>query len=145
MKRSKAPKKVVKKRAPRTPPYPNYPAWSTSRFYGFLRSALRSAYNRYPPKWEVLKQASRPYSGPDKRKKTEYQCAICSNWYSSKDISVDHIIPAGSLLSLEDLPGFCARLFCSKEDLRVLCNPCHAVVTLAQRRANKDSEVNDED
>ena len=120
----------------KTPPWPDHPEWSTSKFFGFLRSGLRAAYNKYPPKWEVLKEASRPYRGSDKRKKTEYQCKQCQQWFSGKDVSVDHIIPAGSLLSYDDLTDFSRKLFCSKEGLRVVCNTCHAQITASQKRGN---------
>lgn len=42
-----------------------------------------------------------------------------------KDVQVDHIIPAGSLQSTDDLKGFVERLFCSIDGLQVLCKPCH--------------------
>lgn len=138
MTKRKVTKKAVKKRAPRTPPFPNYPTWSTSRFFGFLRSALRSAYNRWPPKWETQQKASRPYTGTDKRKKREFQCAQCKGWFSSGDTSVDHIVPAGSLNTFDDLPGFCQRLFCSEDGLQVLCKSCHQVKTNEERSSKND-------
>lgn len=126
----------------RTPPCPAYEEWSTARYFGFLRSSLRAAYSKWPPKYLTLNEAARPYVGPDKRRKKEYQCAICKQWKGSKDVSVDHIIPVGSLTKFDDLPGFCERLFCSKDKLRCLCNECHHVVTQEQRQANK--ETNDD-
>lgn len=130
-------KRAIKKVSPlkgrnRTPPYPNYPAWSTSRFFSFLRSALRGAYNRYPPKFEALKSARRKYEGNDKRTKWQFLCSICNEWHKGANVQVDHIVPAGSLNSFDDLPGFVSRLFCSVDHLRVLCVSCHAGVTKAQ-------------
>lgn len=132
----KTTKKATKKRVgkARTPPYVGYPEWSQARFFGFLRSALRSAYNRWPPKFKVLANARRPYEGADKRTKWEFQCACCGEWFKSSDVSVDHIIPAGSLNSFEDLAGFCERLFCSEEWLQVLCKLCHAKKTAEERK-----------
>lgn len=127
MAKKKATKKVAVKKASRnkTPPFDNYPAWSTARFWSFVRSALRSASNRYPPKYEVKNEAKRDYVGDNKRQKYEYLCAICNNYFPAKEVEVDHIVPAGKLGSYEDLPGFVERLFCSKEGLRVVCKPCH--------------------
>ena len=140
MARKKAEKKTKKvsplKGRTKTPPYINYPAWSTSKFFGFLRSALRAGYNKYPPKWEVLKKAQRPYQGPDKRCKWEYVCAGCGKLYKSADVSVDHIIPAGSLNSFDDLAGFCQRLFCGVDGLQLLCKGCHHAKT-QEERSNK--------
>lgn len=134
-------KRAAKKVSPlkgrtRTPPFQNYPSWSTSKFFSFLRSSLRSAYNKWPPKWEVLKTAQRPYKGSDKRCKWEYQCAECGGWFKSTDISVDHITPAGSLNTFDDLPGFCQRLFCGVEGLQCLCKTCHNRKT-QEERSNK--------
>lgn len=137
MAKKKPAKKAKRKGTPRTPPFGPYPEWTTSRFYGFLRSALRSAYNKYPVKWAVLKEAQRPYQGPDKRAKWEYQCAECGAWKKAKEVSVDHVIPAGSLNSFEDLPGFAERLFCGPEGLQCLCTECHKIKTQQERKAKE--------
>ena len=126
-----------KKSKARTPPFEALPSWSTAKFFGFLRSGLRASYNKWPNKWEVLKKAQRPYQGPDKRCKWEYVCAGCGKLYKSADVSVDHIIPAGSLNSFDDLPGFCQRLFCGVDGLQLLCKGCHQEKT-AQERKKKD-------
>lgn len=73
--------------------------------------------------------ARRDNQSDNKRLKYEYQCSICKEWYPDKNIEVDHLIPAGSLRSGDDLKGFVERLFCEKEGLRVLCKPCHRIVT----------------
>ena len=73
--------------------------------------------------------ARRPYNGPSKRQKFEYQCNQCKNWFPDKQIAVDHKIPAGALNSGDDLKGFVERLFCEVEDLQCLCDSCHDVKT----------------
>ena len=139
----KTAKKSEKKPSPlkgrtKTPPYPNYPLWSQARFFSFLRSALRGAYNRYPVKFDVLKAARRDYQGTDKRTKWQFKCAGCGEWFLASQVSVDHIVPAGSLNTFADLPGFCERLFCGQEGLQVLCSAvCHKNKT-ALERSKKD-------
>lgn len=128
-------KPAAKSRA-RTPPFAQYPAWSEAKFWGFLRSGLRSTYNRWPAKWDVLKEAKRPYTGKGKQQKWEFQCAECQNWCKQKDVSVDHKIPAGALGKFEDIAGFVERLFVGADGLQVLCRSCHDVKT-AQERAAK--------
>ena len=129
----------------KTPPFPNYPVWTTARFFGFLRSLLRQGFNKYPPKYEALNEAVhiipitdddgeqlRYKSGKQKGKLKygkRYRCATCAQYFLQKEVQVDHITPAGSLRSYEDLPIFAARLFCGREGLQVLCKTCHTEKT----------------
>lgn len=95
---------------------------------------------RWPPVYEALNAAKRPYEGPNKRQKFEYQCAGCGGWFIRKAVQVDHIVPTGSLKSYEDLPGFVERLFVGVEGLQILCiDTCHAAKT-AQEREDRKSE-----
>ena len=118
----------------RTPPWPPYPAWSTSKWWTFLRSKLRSAFTRWPPKYEVMADARRKYTGKNPRQKYEFQCAECRKWWKQTEVEVDHITPCGSLKAFEDLPGFVERMFCGKEGLRVVCKPCHKAITAEARK-----------
>ena len=81
--------------------------------------------------------AQRPYKGLDKRTKWEYTCADCNEWFKTKEVEVDHIVPAGSLKDYSDLAGFCERLFCEADNLRVLCKPCHKKRTDEERENKK--------
>ena len=123
----------------KTPPFSHFPAWTTARFFGFLRSGLREKFNRYPVKYEVLKGAvsdvwtgetfkTGKRAGQHKTVKM-YKCAECSQQFRQKDVQVDHITPAGSLQSFSDLSGFAERLFCGPEGLQVLCSTCHDTKT----------------
>jgi hypothetical protein len=82
----------------------------------------------------VLKEAKRPYKGKGKQQKWEFRCSECGKYHKAKEVSVDHIIPAGSLNSFEDVAGFVERLFVGQEGLQVLCTACHAVKTQAERK-----------
>lgn len=127
-------KKAVKKVSRnRTPDFPEWPTWSTARAFGFFRSGIRASWQRWPPKYTVLAAASRPYTGHDKRQKKEFQCNCCKEWWKQSQVSVDHIIPAGSLRSFEDLPGFYSRLFVGPDKLQVLCDTCHKEKTAADK------------
>ena len=105
-----------------------------AEFWSFIRSALRQKSRWWPPITQAKLKARRPSKSKDKRLKYEYQCAICKKWFPEKQTHIDHIIPAGSLLAYEDLPGFVERLFCESDGLRVLCKPCHHKVTQEQKR-----------
>ena len=56
---------------------------------------------------------------------------------TEKNINVDHIIPAGSLNTSQDLPLFVERLFCEQDNLQVLCMTCHDKKTLKEKQAKK--------
>lgn len=119
-----SPKRGVKCRAGNT--------WTESRYFQFIRTALRGAFSRYPVKYQVLKAAERKVTG--QRHKKEYQCAECSDWFKASEVNVDHKIPAGSLKTYEDLPSFCANMFCEADNLQVLCKPCHKTKTAEERK-----------
>lgn len=107
-----------------------------SAFWSFIRSALRNKSRWWKPITECKQKARRPYTGPNKRLKYEYQCNQCKGWYPEKQINVDHIIPAGTLTCSADLAGFIERLFCEQENLQVLCEKCHDVKTKLERNGN---------
>lgn len=108
--------------------------WTKSRYFSFIRSALRQAWTRYPVKHQVLKAAQKPYKGDDKRTRFVYTCACCSEDFKGKDVQVDHIKPAGSLKEYEDLPAFVSNLFCESVNLQIMCKPCHAAKTKEERK-----------
>jgi len=96
---------------------------------------------KYPVKYTVLSANRRKYTGKDKRIKWTYVCTVCKTERQGKEIEVDHITPAGSLKCYNDLPGFVERLFCSEDDLRVVCKLCHREIT-AKEKKNASKETN---
>lgn len=135
-KKKRVKKKTVKvTRSNKTPPFPAYPDWTTSKFWGFIRSGLRSKFTRWPPKYEALLAARRNVGAKKtSRQKYEYKCAECKKWFKGKEVEVDHIVPAGSLKCGDDLAGFVERVFCGKDKLQVLCKPCHKAKTAEERK-----------
>lgn len=99
--------------------------WTEAAFFGFLRSGLRQMSRRWGPIKTAELAGRRKYVGENVRQKWEYQCSDCQGWHMRKHISVDHIVPVGSLKSVEDLPGFVERLFCEVDGFRLLCDRCH--------------------
>jgi 5-methylcytosine-specific restriction endonuclease McrA len=110
---------------------------SEAAFWSFIRSALRQKSRWWKPISVCKLNARRDYKGPSKRQKYEYQCNKCKTWTTEKNINVDHIIPAGSLNTSQDLPLFVERLFCEQDNLQVLCMTCHDKKTLKEKQAKK--------
>jgi 5-methylcytosine-specific restriction endonuclease McrA len=126
-------KKTAKPRVAKTR---NAGTMSESAFWSFIRSALRQKSRWWKPITQCKLNAKRPYKGPLKRQKFEYQCNSCKKWFAEKNINVDHIQPAGSLNCAADLPGFVERLFCEIDNLQVLCTNCHDVKTKNERNGS---------
>ncbi len=103
--------------------------WSEARYFGFIRSTLRSGFTRWGPKHQAKKDAKVAYNS--------YQCAACNELFTNKEVEVDHIVPAGSLKTFDDLPEFVERMFCEADGFQVLCKPCHQLKTNAERAARK--------
>lgn len=103
--------------------------WTEARFFGFIRSNLRNASRKWQPMRDAFEDAKRPYTGPNKRQKWEYQCADCEEWFKRTEVQADHIVPCGPLKCWEDLEPFTRRLFVEKEGFRILCKGCHKIRT----------------
>jgi 5-methylcytosine-specific restriction endonuclease McrA len=122
-----------KPRANVTPKTRNNGTLTESAFWSFIRSGLRQKSRWWKPITQCKLNAKRPYKGPNKRQKFEYQCNSCKKWFAEKNINVDHIEPAGSLNCADDLAGFVERLFCEVDNLQVLCSGCHNIKTQKER------------
>ena len=124
-----------------TPKTRNSGTMTESAFWSFIRSGLRQKSRWWKPITECKAKAKRPYKGPLKRQKFEYQCNQCKDWFPEKKINVDHICPAGSLNSAQDLPDFIERLFCEVDNLQVLCETCHNAKTKSERNGKESASI----
>lgn len=133
----------MKPRRQMVPRTRNGGTWTESQFFSRIRGALRKTFAAWVPMATAMKSARRPSQRADRPLlKWEYQCAACKRWFPLKDpgaegqklIQVDHIARAGSLRTLDDLPGWVARL--TEENpaaFQVLCVGCHQEKTNAER------------
>lgn len=125
--------------------------WTEGRFQSFIKGALRSASNRWGPKFAAKKAAwvrrgiylcagykCPPHEvpatlPPDPGKKRRINNSV-----------IDHIDPV-----IDPVTGFVSwdnvieRLFVEKEGLQLLCASCHQMKTADERQVRKDSKTND--
>jgi 5-methylcytosine-specific restriction endonuclease McrA len=101
------------------------------RYRTFVRSAMRRAWLKWPPRFECLKAARRPYVGSNVRQKWEFQCAECRGWHMGKNVAVDHIVGWGHFWDLS-LAEAWSRLLVGVSQLQVLCKSCHDAKTASE-------------
>ena len=110
--------------------------WTQARFNSFVKSALRSASQRWPPKYSCLSEACvgqkiNPKSG---RLAKHYKCKACEIDFPAKEVQVDHINPI-----IDPVAGFTTwddvidNMFCERSNLQVLCKDCHKLKTKEEK------------
>lgn len=112
--------------------------WTEARYRTFVVSALRAALRRWPPKYKVLKAAAveRKINALTGKMAMHYKCAACEEHFPATGVQVDHIKPV-----VDPKKGFVSwdvyieRIYCDAKGLQVLCKPCHASKTKAERNA----------
>lgn len=92
-----------------------------------IYNALRQAFRSNPVKKQCLREAISPIEqGP--RGGAFCICAKCGLAFSMKDVQVDHInpvIPLNKTIQTMTWDRIIDNLFCSIDNLQVLCRPCH--------------------
>lgn len=108
--------------------------WTRARFNAFIKSALRTASMRWPPRNDVLKR-SRVERG-------KYRCAgyqvrphiVTKSLAGKNNVFVDHIDPIVNpevgFISWDEL---IADMFCEADNLQILCGDCHDRKTRDER------------
>lgn len=116
--------------------------WTPSKLQSFVKSALRAASQRYPPKYEAL---ARAYEGKQVNSKTgrigkHYRCNACNGIFPASEVQADHIHPV-----IDPEVGFVswdevvARMFCDADGFQILCLTCHKNKTTAEKQQAKES------
>lgn len=112
--------------------------WPTkAKYFTWVRGILRAGWNKAPQKIEVLRRKRFMIDNPSPRGKSRIwggRCEQCGNIFPQSQLQVDHIVEAGKLNDWEDVEGFVKRLLgVTSDDLRLLCKPCHSIITYATR------------
>ncbi len=111
--------------------------WTEGRYRSFVTSTLRGGFRRWPPKFDVLKNA---FTGKKINKKTgrvasHYKCAKCKKQFVATGVQVDHKDPVVCPeKGFESWDVFIERLFCEVDNLQVLCKTCHSIKTKEERK-----------
>lgn len=74
---------------------------------------------------------------PGTQKPFQHVCAECGERVTLGELRVDHIepmVPVTGFVSWDDTIG---NLFCSADNLQVLCKPCHDVKSAHEREERK--------
>jgi len=122
----------------------NGDSWTEARFNSFVKSSLRKASVKWPPRYQALADA---FVGVKINKKSgrpakHYKCAECKDDFPASAIAVDHIEPIVPVTGFTTWDEVINNLFCEKDGLQVLCSECHKIKSKeenALRKANKDN------
>jgi 5-methylcytosine-specific restriction endonuclease McrA len=114
--------------------------WTEGRLKSFITSCLRGGFRRYPPKYEVLKEAfvGKKINENTKRLSAHYRCNSCGECFPTSEVQVDHVDPiVDPDIGFTSWDDFIYRLFCPKSNLQVLCKSCHTIKTKKENNTRK--------
>ena len=113
--------------------------WTPARFASFIKSALRSASNRWSPKYTVKREA--------RTARNTYTCAGCKKSFPSKSVRVDHIEPVvDTKRGFVSWDEYIERMFVEKEGYQLLCTNakgtgCHDFKSALERATRKETKA----
>lgn len=105
--------------------------WTEARWHAFIVSTLRAGTRRYPPKYLTLNDAKteKKINKKTGRLAQHFLCTRCHEEFPASNIQVDHLSPVVGPEGFTTWDNFITNLFCTKENLQVLCKPCHSEKT----------------
>ena len=113
-----------------------------------LISALKRTFRLHPLMKEVLTEAKieldpllKKDGTPSKRKNVRFKCNKCKKLFTYKNVQVDHKIPVVEIgKSYQDysLDEIWERIRCKKNNLQVLCKPCHSIKSTAENQKRRE-------
>ncbi len=110
--------------------------WTEARYRSFVKSALRSASQRWPPKYQSLNEAciGTKLNVKTGRMAKHYKCNQCKNDFPAKEVEVNHIVPVVPTSGFTTWDEVIERMFCEKNGLEVVCKPCHKAITKEENK-----------
>lgn len=116
--------------------------WTEARYRSFIKSALRGASQRWPPKYKTLSDAlvGKKINEKTGRMANHFKCNSCNKEFPQKDVEVNHKLPVVPVEGFTTWDVVIERMFCEKEGLEVLCKPCHKQVTKQENEQRKSDD-----
>jgi 5-methylcytosine-specific restriction endonuclease McrA len=115
-----------------------------------IEKTLRDSFRKTPMYNEAKRRAKEDYFEPSKNgkpmRRVHYKCASCGLHFLDKtgfkQIALDHILPViDPLVGWVDYNTYIERLFCSIDNLQVLCKPCHSKKSIAEGGTRKQTRT----
>lgn len=113
----------------------------SARERGLIKGGLRRVFSRSDLRREALLSAKVTHSDPKRpRVKTWYACAECKKPYPQHQLQLDHkipIVPIDSTLEDMNWDTLINNLWCSADNLQILCLTCHKKKCKTERDQRK--------
>jgi 5-methylcytosine-specific restriction endonuclease McrA len=115
--------------------------WTEAKYRGFVRSALRTAWMKWPPN-QATKKNARVARGlytceGYQRSPHTVQNSIKIDGKRRNNIFTDHIVPVGSHV---DWNATVEGMFAEADNLQLLCKACHDLKTKHEREALREAK-----
>lgn len=117
--------------------------WKTeSAYMSWIRGGVRRGlWNKHPIKLEFLNECTFLVENTNPRSMKRFpkvkrcKCVMCEQVFSTNDVEVDHIEGNHSLKSSSEIGTFITSIIeVSKEDLQIVCKPCHKIKSYADKQ-----------
>lgn len=111
--------------------------WTPARRHSFIVAVLRAGTKRWPPKFITLEEAKteKKTNVLTGRMAQHYKCKKCKKDFPLTGVQVDHKVPVVGRDGFTTWDEYINNLFCSIDNLQVLCKACHSVKTKKEKAA----------
>lgn len=118
--------------------------WTEARYNSFIKSALRTASVRWPPRYQALHDAfiTKGVNPATGRVAKLYSCPKCKGTFTAANMEVNHIVPVVPVDGFDNWDNVIERLFCEKDGLEAICKPCHKKITAFENQQRKENKKN---
>lgn len=107
---------------------------SDKKMCTILRSSVRTTWMMSPVRLLKLEMGRIADMDESTRTKWLIECEHCNNKFKMPDVEVDHVKGEHKLASLSDVEQFARSILdVTLDDLQIICKPCHALKTYAER------------